>query len=65
MNKVGRQIVGSLKSNGYTAQDVCRTLRISLRTWRERTADPGSFRAEEIRKLRRYVDEDVCDAITK
>lgn len=65
MNQVARRIAGSLKANGYTAQDACRTLHISLRTWRERTADPGSFRAEEIRRLRRLVDEDVCDAITK
>ena len=65
MSRTGDRIQGSLKANGYTAQDACRALRISLRTWRERTADPGSFRAEEIRRLRRLVDEDVCDAITK
>ena len=65
MSKTGDRIQGSLRANGYKTEDACRVLGISLRTWRERTADPGTFRAEEIKRLRRLVDEDVCDAITR
>lgn len=62
---LGNQIRGELMKNGISISRAQRALGLSPRSWQRRLADPGTFKASEIRQLRKLIPDAVCDQITR
>ena len=62
---LGHEIKGELIKYGISEIRAQKALGISPRSWARRMADPGSFRASEIKQLRKLLPDDVCDRMTK
>ena len=65
MTDISRLIRGELVKCGVSETRVQKALGLSPRSWARRLADPGSFKASEIRQLRKLLPDEVCDEITK
>lgn len=65
MATVRDQIMGALQLNGETRERACRLMGMTTRTFTERMKDPGSFRAKEIKQLRKLIPDEICDALTR
>lgn len=65
MPDISREIRAELLRSGIPEARAQRALGLSPRSWARRLADPGSFRASEIKQLRKLLPEEVCDRITK
>lgn len=65
MTDISREIKAELLRNGISEARAWRALGLSQRSWARRLADPDSFRASEIKQLRKLIPEEVCDRITK
>ena len=65
MTDIGNLIRGELIKCGVTETRAQKALGLSPRSWARRLADPGSFKASEIRRLRKLLPDEVCDKITK
>jgi len=62
---ISRDIQAELLRSGIPEPRAWRALGLSERSWRRRMADPDSFKASEIKQLRKLIPEKVCDRITK
>lgn len=65
MPDISREIRAELLRSGIPVTRAQRALGLSPRSWARRMADPGSFKASEIKQLRKLIAEEVCDRITK
>lgn len=65
MPDISREIKAELLRNGISEARAWRALGLSQRSWARRMADPGSFKASEIKQLRKLIPEEICDRITK
>ena len=62
---LGREIRGELIKYGISEERAQRATGLSPRSWARRMADPGSFKASEIKQLRKLLPDEVCDRMTK
>lgn len=62
---LGHEIRGELIKYGISEQRAQRATGLSPRSWARRMADPGTFKASEIKQLRKLLPDEVCDRMTK
>ena len=65
MATVRDQIIGALRANGESRVRACRMMGITTRTLTKRLKDPDSFKAGEIRQLRKLIPDEICDGLTR
>lgn len=65
MTTLSNLIRGELVKCGVSETRAQKALGLSPRSWARRLADPGTFKASEIRQLRKILPDEVCDKITK
>lgn len=65
MPDISREIRAELLRSGIPVTRAQRALGLSPRSWQRRLADPGTFKASEIRQLRKLIPDAVCDQITR